>query len=161
MARFNRNRRGPITGAMAGDIKHRSYRPTCTIKLLDIISSNCAAVSDKFVAATEWREGCLYWIGSADANGYGLLYINRRRVLAHRAAWVLANQAEIPDGHHICHRCDNPSCVNPAHLWAGTGRQNMIDMYVKGRGASTIGRGGRVIAAEHLPEYVNHFHGGI
>ncbi len=63
---------------------------------------------------------------------YGLLYVNNRQRRAHRIAWELAN-GPIPDGIEVCHRCDNPPCCNPAHLFLGTQRDNMDDCVAKGR----------------------------
>lgn len=55
-----------------------------------------------------------------------------RRHLAHRAAWIEAN-GPIPDGLFVLHRCDNPKCCNPAHLFLGTQSANALDMWAKGR----------------------------
>lgn len=65
-------------------------------------------------------------------DGYGNFYVNSRPTGAHRVAYELAKGA-IPPGMHVCHSCDNPPCVNPAHLWLGSARQNMQDCASKGR----------------------------
>lgn len=53
---------------------------------------------------------------------------------AHRLAWVFTF-GEVPNGLHVLHRCDNPPCCNPAHLFLGTQADNVSDMHAKGRGA--------------------------
>lgn len=77
-------------------------------------------------------EGCWLWLGSINSNGYGRLYIRGRRLGAHRWAYIFTH-GEIPRGLEILHRCDNPPCVNPDHLIAGTHVDNMRDMSSKGR----------------------------
>jgi hypothetical protein len=62
----------------------------------------------------------------------------RQRSLAHRVAWEVTNGPIPSDKPHILHRCDNPRCVNPAHLWNGTHQENMADKVRKGR-ASRVG----------------------
>lgn len=84
----------------------------------------------KYVKVSE--SGCHEWIGSLDAYGYGQLNINRRPAKAHRIAWELAN-GPVPEGMSILHRCDNPQCVNPEHLFPGTQSDNMKDAARKGR----------------------------
>lgn len=75
---------------------------------------------------------CWLWRGDR-LKGYGLLSHKGKNRRAHRVSWELANQQEIPAGLHACHSCDNPSCVNPSHIWLGTQQDNMADMYAKGR----------------------------
>lgn len=76
---------------------------------------------------------CWLWTGG-ECGGYGEIRIGLRgpRYGAHRASWVVAH-GDVPDGLHVCHRCDNPKCVRPEHLWLGTMAQNMADKMAKGR----------------------------
>lgn len=78
---------------------------------------------------------CWEWIGYKTADGYGQYY----HVGAHRIAYYLAH-GNIPMGMCVLHRCDNPVCVNPEHLFIGTDRDNVLDMISKKRGAYYDGR---------------------
>lgn len=75
---------------------------------------------------------CWNWLASLDKDGYGYFSIDSVSRKAHRVAYVLAN-GKLKTSLFVCHSCDNPSCVNPAHLWAGTSRQNIDDMIIKSR----------------------------
>jgi hypothetical protein len=78
--------------------------------------------------------GCHIWVGRVNRRGYGCLSIGGRGPeLAHRLSYEV-NVGPIPAGVFVLHTCDTPRCVNPAHLWLGTGRDNMADMLAKGRG---------------------------
>lgn len=78
-------------------------------------------------------DGCWVWGGAKFRNGYGAIRFNGETVLAHRLSYQIRSGIQIPDGLHICHKCDNRSCVNPDHLFLGTRSDNMKDCSSKGR----------------------------
>lgn len=85
------------------------------------------------------EDECWEWQASRGSTGYGQFAMwPRGMVKAHRFAWELTNGA-IPPGMFVCHRCDNPLCVNPGHLFLGSHDDNMRDMWTKGRGNPTPG----------------------
>lgn len=86
--------------------------------------------------------GCIIWRLST-TKGRGRVKINGKPEYAHRAMWSQVFGA-IPDGLLVCHSCDNPLCINPAHLFLGTHQDNMHDMVSKGRSTK-----GRPISLEH------------
>jgi hypothetical protein len=80
---------------------------------------------------------CLRWPDAIGGDDYGRFYA-RKDHLAHRIAWLVW-KGEIPDGLFVCHRCDNPWCVNVDHLFLGTCLDNHHDMIAKGRRAPQFG----------------------
>ena len=78
------------------------------------------------------RNECWIWIGSKIPQGYGNGWWNGYQELAHRISWIIAN-GNIPRELDVLHRCDNPPCVNPRHLFLGTAKDNALDMVEKGR----------------------------
>jgi hypothetical protein len=106
----------------------------------------------RFWAKVERRgpDECWPFLGARSCSGYGSL--NRRtwgEGIAHRLAWRLTNDRAIPENTLVCHRCDNPPCCNPAHLFLGTQGDNARDRNAKGRAASKVGRlNGRALLTE-------------
>jgi len=86
---------------------------------------------NRFFDKVHKTDSCWNWTAST-RNGYGAFKINGKVEGAHRVSWVL-NNGEIPEGLFVCHKCDNPRCVNPEHLFLGTASDNMKDCYNKGR----------------------------
>ena len=92
-------------------------------------------LTERFLNAVTKTDGCWLYTGHRDPRGYGIIsegWKPRRNVRAHRLSWELSN-GPIPDGMDVCHHCDNPPCVNPAHLFLGTQRDNVMDMIAKKR----------------------------
>lgn len=79
--------------------------------------------------------GCWVWPYASDKKGYGMKRENGTLTYVHRISWRLFN-GPVPHGKFVCHKCDNPPCCNPNHLFVGTRIDNQNDMRSKGRHAN-------------------------
>lgn len=86
----------------------------------------------RFWAKVSQSDGCWQWTGATTSWGYGVLRVKGHNVHAHRVSWELHN-GPIPEEMFVCHKCDNPQCTNPEHLFIGTARDNALDMIAKKR----------------------------
>lgn len=106
-----------------------------TDKLSDRVVALTGAGLEKFWAKVEKRgpDECWPWLGAKSSYGYGRFTLGGAQRPATRLAWEIENGSPFPSGKLACHTCDNPSCVNPAHIWPGTQSENLKDCVVKGR----------------------------
>ena len=95
-------------------------------------------VAERFIEKVEITDGCWIWAGAVNENGYGSFWDGERSETASRAAYRLF-VSPIPDGLFVLHRCDNPKCVKPSHLFLGSHEDNMRDRDLKGRAAKLSG----------------------
>lgn len=88
-------------------------------------------IAERFWKYVSKTDGCWLWTGSAP-HGYGSMTINKRRVKATHVSWKLHGR-DLPKGKWLLHKCDNPPCVNPDHLFVGDHAANTADKMAKGR----------------------------
>lgn len=120
--------------------KFRKYGDATVVKMVQLHGMTPA---ERWAHYTDKSDGCWLWNGYKDPHGYGRLNIDGIPILAHRLGWELVN-GPIPAGKYLCHSCDTPACVSPAHMFVGDPADNSIDMWTKGRA-----RPGHVAGEKH------------
>ena len=102
----------------------------------------------RFLRLVEISGSCWEWSGYKNQQGYGIFWLGKGPKRAHRVLWQWL-YGRIPAGMAICHRCDNPSCVRPRHLFLGTYSDNMRDAVEKGRNKPLYG------ASHHMTRHTS------
>lgn len=115
---------------------------------------------DRFhnMVSPEPNSGCWLWTGATKEYGYGVIGLGERGKgigKAHRVAYELY-KGPIPNGMVVCHKCDNPYCANPDHLFIGTLKDNMRDCVRKGRNFIPDNRGERAKWSKLTEDAVRH-----
>jgi len=103
---------------------------------------------------------CWTWLG-ASRGGYGLVWgEGKTHKTAHRVAWELV-YGKIPVGMFVLHKCDNPACVNPSHLFTGSPQDNMDDMVAKGRSRRGEGHPQAILTEVQIRKMRKQRHAGV
>lgn len=104
-------------------------------------------LEERFWEKVDKSGDCWMWMACRDQRGYGQFALGAGQrdnsTKAHRLAWEIVNRTSVPKGMCVCHTCDNPPCVNPAHLFLASHSENMLDKAAKGRAYS-------------MPRAINH-----
>ena len=114
--------------------KHRKYCPMHMTRLYRTGRFDLKSNKEKLMerVCIDKDTNCWNWTGYLDEDGYGRTTMNGDGMKAHRASYI-EYVGMVPKGLLVCHKCDNPACINPLHLFIGTQMDNVRDCVSKGR----------------------------
>lgn len=118
---------------------HKGFKPGGEFRISKATKSEkLERLKQSFEKHVIRQEECWDWKGPLDKGGYSIMSCKRQlgSDRGHRASWIIY-KGNIPKDKVVCHKCDNPICTNPEHLWLGTQKQNNDDKIKKGRAIYT------------------------
>jgi hypothetical protein len=118
------------------------------------------ALRERFLEKIRKTENCWEWTAAKNSDGYGIIGVGGHgTVRAHRLAYKLF-VGPIPEGKQVLHRCDNPGCINPSHLWIGMDADNQADSVAKGRHARGESHGRSKLSWSQVQEIRSQYQRG-
>lgn len=137
----------------------KSEQQSLRMKEMRLQQSGC--LQDRFFARfVKLENGCWQWRAHTDLNGYGYLPGDLKHTRAHRFSYEF-HIGKIPEAMLICHKCDNPGCVNPDHLFVGTSKDNAQDALQKGRAYVGEKNGMSKLTKENIKEILSSELNGV
>jgi hypothetical protein len=134
------------------------------IEVCEKVCRFSAEVQERFWKKVEvlGPDECWQWTASKARGGYGQFCFQKRPERAHRISYEITN-GPIPPGLCVCHKCDDPGCCNPNHLFLGTNAENMTDKVEKGRQARVQGsdQGSSKLTEVDIPLIVAAYESGL
>ena len=126
------------------------------IKGYQILQKDIDRFYSKISKNTDGKYTGCHEITCAKNNGYSVFTVKRSKILAHRFIYQIIHPDEDIDDKQICHKCDNPGCVNPDHLFSGTLQDNMDDKVSKDRQSKGSKHGRSILTEENIDEIINN-----